>query len=46
MTDEQKMISDLLDVVLDELARHEERIGYLQRMKAKLEKLIKEDDDE
>lgn len=46
MTNEQGIISDLLDVVLDEIARHEERVEHLQQVKAKLERLIKEDDDE
>lgn len=40
------IISGLLDVVLDEIERYQERIGHLQQVKARLELLIPADDME
>jgi len=40
-------ISGLLDVVIDEIERHKERIEYLRQVKERLERLIpvEEEDD-
>jgi hypothetical protein len=46
LTLDYPILSGLLDVVLDEIARHQERIEYLQKVKAKLEAMIPEGDDE
>lgn len=34
------IISGLLDVVLDEIERHQERVAHLQKIKERLERLI------
>jgi len=36
----ESVVSSLLDIVVDEIERHEERIEYLRQVKEKLEKLI------
>jgi len=40
------IVSTLLDIVIDEIERHRERIEYLQQVKERLERLIPEGDDE
>jgi hypothetical protein len=40
------IVSSMLDVVIDEIERHRERIEYLQQVKERLERLIPEGDDD